>query len=265
MEIFEGLPPVLYKYRDWANNYHQKILTENQIFLSSQNGFNDPFDATIPFRYDERELTPENIFKKLYESGKEFMPHLTDAELIDECYKQQQSGIFENGTYWKDYYDKYVENVNENFGILSLTIKHDNLLMWSHYANCHTGFCVGFNSIKLFNLILGALGPVMYDNVMPNVPLFDKLGIEGVTRLLNTKSCDWAYEEEYRIIKSFAANTAFTFEDETIVEKVVLGLKMPEEAKNEIVDLLRSKFPETKIYEATKDLEQFKLNIIPIL
>ncbi|SDL65039.1 Protein of unknown function [Chryseobacterium taihuense] len=263
--MFKNLPSILYKYRDWGNNYHKKIIIENQIFLSSQDGFNDPFDATIPFRYDESQLTPENIFKKLYESGKEFMPHLTDAELIDECYKQQHSGIFENGTYWKNYYNEYVENVNKNFGILSLTTKNDNLLMWSHYANCHRGFCIGFNSIKLFNLILGSLGPVVYSDEMPNVPLFDKSGIEGITRLLNTKSLDWAYEEEYRIIKSFAANMAFTFEDETIVENVVLGLKMPDKCKEEVISLLRSKFPQTKIYEATKDLERFKLNIIPIL
>jgi len=70
---FDLFPKTLYKYRDWYNDYHKQILTENQIFLSSQNAFNDPFDAVIPFRYDEREMTSENIFKKLYETGHELM------------------------------------------------------------------------------------------------------------------------------------------------------------------------------------------------
>lgn len=264
MELFKESPLVLYKYRDWGNDYHKKILTENQIFLSSQNGFNDPFDATIPFRYDERELTPENIFKKLYELGRVAMPHLSDEELIQECYERQHSGIFENGTYWKEYYEDYVERINSDYGILSLTTKNNNLLMWSHYANCHKGFCIGFNTIKLYNLISGALGPVIYDDEMPTVPLFDK-GIEGVTKLLNTKSVDWSYEEEYRLIKSLAANETFTFLDKTIIEEVVLGLNMADENKDEIISILRSKFPATKIFEASRDLERFKLNIIPIL
>ncbi len=265
MKLLEGIPSILYKYRDWSNIYHKKIITENQIFLSSQNGFNDPFDATIPFRYDEKELTPENVFLKLYETGKELMPGLTEEELIEECYRQQNSGIFENGTYWKDYYVKYVDSVNRDFGILSLTNKKNNLLMWSHYANCHKGFCIGFNSSKLFNLISGSLGKVFYDEKMPTVPLFDKLEIEGITKLLNTKSLDWAYEEEYRIIKSLAANSTFTFSDDSIVEEVILGLNMSNENKKEIIDILKTNFPNTKIYEASRDLEKFKLNIIPIL
>lgn len=261
--MFDLLPKTFYKYRDWYNDYHKMILTENQIYFSSQNGFNDPFDASIPFRYDEAEMTSENIFKKFYETGREMMPHLSESELIQKCYEQQHSGIFENGEYWKNHYDKYVENINRNFGIYTLTTKNSNLLMWSHYANSHKGFCVGFNTEKLFKLVMGTIGPVIYDNVMPFVPMFEE-GLEGITRLLNTKSKDWKYEDEYRMVKSFAANKTFTFE-ENIINEVIIGLNMNENSKDEIKELVKTKFPETKLFEATKDLNEFKLNIIPIL
>ncbi len=260
--MFELLPKVLYKYRDWNNLYHKKILTENQIFFSSRIGFNDPFDASIPFRYDEKEMTPDNIFKKLYETGKEFMPDLSDEELIQKCYEQQNSGIFEKGTYWKNQYDNFVEKVNNTFGILSLTTKNSNLLMWSHYANSHRGFCIGFNTEKLFKLTRGTIGPVIYDNKMPFVPLFDR-EIEGITKLLNTKSKEWEYEDEYRMVKSLSANKTFEFE-ENLIEEVILGLNMDDKNKTEVIDIVKQKFPETKLYEATKDLDEFKLNIIPI-
>ncbi|WP_214826490.1 DUF2971 domain-containing protein [Chryseobacterium sp. ISL-6] len=58
----------------------------------------------------------------------------------------------------KNHYEKYVENVNRNFGIYSLTTKNSNLLMWSHYGNSHKGFCIGFNTEKLFKLVMGTLG-----------------------------------------------------------------------------------------------------------
>lgn len=262
-DIFELLPKTLYKYRDWYNDYHKKILTENQIFFPSQNAFNDPFDAAIPFRYDEKEMTPENIFKKLYETGRESMPHLSEAELINECYKQQNSGIFENGEYWKNYYEKYVESVKRNFGIFSLTTKCSNLLMWSHYANSHKGFCIGFNTEKLFNLVRGTIGTVVYDDVMPFAPMFDN-GLEGITKLLNTKSNDWKYEDEYRMIKSLSANKTFIFE-ENIIDEIILGLNMNEKSKNEIKEIVDTKLSDIKLFEATKDLNEFKLNIIPIL
>lgn len=34
-------------------------------------------------------------------------------------------------------------------GILSLSAVRDQTLMWSHYADGHRGFCIGFNSQKL--------------------------------------------------------------------------------------------------------------------
>jgi len=70
MEVFEGTPDTLYKYRIWSNEYHQKILTHQQVFLSSPAGLNDPFDASLPFRYDPLEMTPENITRKLLATGR---------------------------------------------------------------------------------------------------------------------------------------------------------------------------------------------------
>ncbi|MBL7103181.1 MAG: DUF2971 domain-containing protein [Bacteroidales bacterium] len=34
---------------------------------------------------------------------------------------------------------------NDHYGILSLSAKWDNILIWGHYAEKHKGFCIGFN------------------------------------------------------------------------------------------------------------------------
>ena len=79
-------PKVLYKYRMWQDpskkeQYQRKILTDNEIYLSSAEQFNDPFDCSLPFRYKETDLTPENLFNKLYEVGRIMWPNLTDNQL----------------------------------------------------------------------------------------------------------------------------------------------------------------------------------------
>lgn len=45
---------------------------------------------------------------------------------------------------------KFYEVSNRVIGILSLTSKNDNLLMWVHYANSHKGFVVEFNIENVF-------------------------------------------------------------------------------------------------------------------
>ncbi len=42
----------IYKFRDWEDDNHKKMIRENTIHFASIASFNDPFDSTIPFRYD---------------------------------------------------------------------------------------------------------------------------------------------------------------------------------------------------------------------
>jgi len=46
----------LYKYRAWNDdmNYQKRIITNNEIYLSSADQFNDPFDASLPFSIDQK-------------------------------------------------------------------------------------------------------------------------------------------------------------------------------------------------------------------
>lgn len=49
----KDLPEYLYKFRVFEDPNHVRILTHNQLFFPSPKRFNDPFDSTIPVRYDE--------------------------------------------------------------------------------------------------------------------------------------------------------------------------------------------------------------------
>jgi hypothetical protein len=46
-----GIPQVVYKYRDWNNPFHKNILLHNEIYLASPKDFNDPFDCRIPMNF----------------------------------------------------------------------------------------------------------------------------------------------------------------------------------------------------------------------
>lgn len=263
MENFGNIPQTLYKYRVWSEKFHKTLLTKGEIFLASPAQFNDPFDSSLPFRYIEKELTEDNIFKKLMEVGRKAWPELTEEELHRRSYERQKSGVFENGDYWKEFHDDFKKNIHTTFGVISLTSKNDNLLMWAHYANSHKGMCVGLDRDILYETISGTIGPVNYAGHFPEMSLFDNT-TANIIKMLNTKSEHWIYEDEYRLTKIYSANKVYTLPFKAIKE-IVLGCNMPMEEKQEIYKLRDEHFPHAKLFETSVNFYEFKLDIHQIL
>ncbi len=92
-------------------------------------------------------------------------------------------------------------NFNE-VGVISFTENYNNLLMWSHYAHEHKGIVVEFDYEKLdyfFNYKLSMRDTI--ERVLYNRERFSPLQTEVCVKdLLLTKSDDWIYEKEHRIL-----------------------------------------------------------------
>lgn len=126
------------------------------------------------------------------------------------------------------------DKINEMFGISCFAQRNDNILMWSHYANKHTGFCVEYDLSKLKSQeAMLMLYPVIYSNNRPLLPLsmFDFSDIQNVkvvegafpyaeiVESLLTKSDIWGYEEEWRII-----HTLNNLDDQKLYEDIITGV-----------------------------------------
>jgi hypothetical protein len=168
------------------------------------------------------------------------------------------------------------EKFNELLGILSLTEKPDNLLMWSHYAASHEGFVIGFDSThEYFNQRESEkkefrhLRKVEYRSMRPSMPL---AALDGIDIFL-VKSVDWEYEQEWRII--FPLENAvevipteslpvclFAFPPEAVIE-VIFGSRMHETNKSAIRNILRSskKFSQVEIFNALPHEWEFGLKL----
>ncbi|ASU34260.1 DUF2971 domain-containing protein [Mucilaginibacter xinganensis] len=262
MKYLDNIPDTLYKYRVWSDDYHKRLLNNNEVFFASPANLNDPFDASLPFRYDPKEMIPENITRKLLETGRRAWPDISDEELHRRAFEEQRSGKFEGDAYWKEMHDQNKAALHKTFGLLSLTTKNDNLLMWAHYANCHKGFCVGIDSHILYETVGGAIGPVIYNENFPFMPLFSKAGeeVQPIVQMLNTKSPHWGYEDEFRLTKAEAANKAFILPANAITQ-VILGCNMDANDRKSIIDVIDNKLPHVQIFEAKTSLESFKLEI----
>jgi hypothetical protein len=168
------------------------------------------------------------------------------------------------------------EGFNEHVGVLSLTEKADNLLMWAHYAQQHTGFVIEFDADNLFfhqrrteSDEFGYLRKVNYSVNRPNVVLTKVTS----TDMFLTKSKDWEYEQEWRMLRPLKDATEIREIDgetihlfhlpKTCITQVIFGARMTEEKRHEIRSIISANtdLSHVKISEAVLDEEKFKLNL----
>jgi len=111
--------------------------------------------------------------------------------------------------------------LRSRLGVLCLTERPDNHLMWVHYARHHTGFVIGFDAeAAFFRADDRVLGKVQYQPG-PNV-LSD-----ADAKACFYKSNAWSYEQEWRCIREFGLSEprGVTFEP-SLVTQIILGSQM---------------------------------------
>lgn len=257
-----NIPKILYKYRDWKNENHKKILYEQNIFLPSVSSFNDPFEGNIPIEYEEDELKPERIFIKMRALAIEQYTNLSEQEIQKITYANQQKDLINDPKHIEEYNEDVKNSIEKSYGIFCLTTEGNNFLMWSHYSNSHKGFCIGFNTKILIETLKCGIGKVIYQEQIPKFRFNESIE-DFVIKLLGTKGIVWNYENEYRIIKSLSANKSFTLPKEAISE-IVLGCNMDLKTKFEIIEFIKLNLNHCRVYEIKKSNRLFKLekNII---
>jgi hypothetical protein len=99
-----------------------------------------------------------------------------------------------------------LKSIDQVFGILSLSMRADNLLLWAHYAAEHRGLAVEidpanpeFNRYTTRDRNFERAGQVRYSALRPKIPETDEILFEHFF----IKSPEWAYQQEYRIVRKF--------------------------------------------------------------
>ena len=123
-----------------------------------------------------------------------------------------------------------------------------NRLMWSHYAESHTGFCVEYDFSEAMPSVLSNLPvPVFYSSERPLVPWKAALEnsseniAEACTELmlgLLTKDSAWEYENEWRILLHSMENPHLKMPK---ISCVYLGAAISEDHKRAVLDIALQK------------------------
>lgn len=118
--------------------------------------------------------------------------------------------------------------INADRGLLCFSKSWKNPLLWGHYAERHTGVCLGFDVDDQL------LAPVIYAKQLLKIRVDSKtkqprLTEATVNRLLRTKFHDWRYEDEVRLFVGLDHKTVeggmyfYSFSNQLALREVILG------------------------------------------
>lgn len=198
-------PAHLFKYYA-VSDYSVSGLRGREVFYSAPSKFNDPFDCRLQFA-DERILVAD--LRRLIHSEVSIKQGTQKANevamnLNPQLQKLPQAEI-------RSSLQAALRHQFENRGVCCFSEVCDNLLMWGHYANGHRGFCLEFDtSYPLFYRV----HPVTYSANLPLVSVRESIYDDGLEPMFRaavlTKSVDWSYEKEWRVLHE-AADTVFHY------------------------------------------------------
>lgn len=256
------IPQKLYRYRainsnePIEDNKHIDALKKDKIYLTNPYYFNDPYDSAfsidmelfknILIKNAERQIK-ENIIKLELEKGNK---DINQFENIEDIYDyinvdlSKADPIFNMNLPF--FYDEIIKQIK--FKISCFCKNHNSILMWSHYANQHQGFCIEYNTSKIEEKILEKIYPVFYHETF--FPLIETgtLNDKKFNSLIKYK--DWKYEHEWRLIS-----------DEKFLSlkpsKIYLGVRFNDEYLDLFKDIAREK--NCELYQMEMNYSKYAL------
>jgi hypothetical protein len=251
--------------------------------------FNDPFDVQfdLQVKYD-RDLVVERALNNIIDlymgrrhviSGnklaegvkllREIAPGLKEADLREKFRRSMYEGM-ENAERNMPKTHAEMRAVLGQLKLLCFSEVHDNILMWAHYGDNHTGAVLEFSCIEKFDSAWGAAKPVRYRENMPLLVDEQKLvmllsgdGTIATPELFEeavfVKAKDWEYEREWRLVGGWEKEQATEYIAFHLDEMTALylGCRISDADRAAIKTAAAEKYPHAAVYNGSKSATRF--------
>lgn len=257
-------PSQIYRYREInpkepiEDNKHIDALKKGKNYLTNPYYFNDPYDSAFSIDIEQfKNDLVKNIEKQLKKQilKNEFGKHDIDINRIsniDEIFDDiniigfnKAENIIESNI--QIFYQALIKKIK--FKISCFSEINNSILMWSHYANQHKGFCIEYNASEIEEKIKKEIYPVFYhETFFPLIKTENEINDKKFNSLIKYKY--WAYEKEWRLI----LNKDFVYLKPS---KIYLGVKF----NDRDIDLFKEIAHEQscKLYKMNMNYTKYKL------
>lgn len=253
-----------YKYLPFSEGA-LKILTEGTIKFTCPLEFNDPFDC-FP-HYDTTSIS------QLPGMRPDLFKAAGDRRGLSPAKRLQQKGCFVARLRNRIEDGSFVTDLVKGVGVVSLSKVGLNILMWSHYADFHRGFVIEFRipvmGHKEEDLHLASDRlvpfPVTYRTNRPHIRIGTEYPDNLLEQALLTKSLDWKYEAEERVISEGHGPGIFPYRRDEVLCSVIAGMKMSQDNYQKlgliVATLANSSSPGLKLFKAEAKEGEYRLEV----
>lgn len=192
-------PSSFYKYRSMSGDgaaRTEQIVLQSEIYFASPSSFNDPFDLRPSFSLAAAPERQREDYLRLL--GK-FEPHLSEDQRQAAAQLVMQTSLSPEGIQATTDGIQAVHNMAMNeVGVYCVSASRSDILMWSHYADSHRGVCLEFAGD---GPLMARAQQVSYSEVRVPINSYEDTQDQMVTKALLTKSGQWKYEQEWRLLR----------------------------------------------------------------
>ena len=254
-------PPILFRYCKYFApdnvEWTKRIFVDNEIYFAAPIDFNDPFDSKIRHFYPDSEAEREAFLKEWAHYSFPNCPHeILDHQVRDKVREGKDISDMEQLC---DHLTCYMQKQS---AVFCMTETNDNILMWAHYADQHTGFCLEFSTD---NPLFSRARQVIYTRYLPKQSVIEFFTAKErpLPLYLVTKAEDWAHEKEWRLGDPGSGLGPQEYPSEALTG-VILGCRMDEKNRKQIQDWCQEREHPPKLFEAKENKTEYGLDIIPI-
>jgi hypothetical protein len=256
----DHLPPI-YKYRT-INAFTEAIFTRRELYFAPPSTFNDPFDCGFHILCGgshNQQIFTSGAFQTIRQRHPDWpLEDVFDAaeqvgSAIAKDHLDKANAIFQ---------EKLSNDTDQRVGILALSETHDDILMWSHYAECHKGICIGF-STQHDGEFFSRAQRVIYGDEYPHLDLREVVvneQLRATAPWMLKKSSNWAYEREWRVL-DFDAEPGVRQFPAACLTKVILGCRMVDEDKSSVLKWIEQFPNKIEVFQARVSPTHFRLEI----
>lgn len=286
--------PEIRFYKYFSTDGSIASLNNMTLKWSIPNAFNDPFEfpGAMDFRFDGQQLAgalldglvemvygpnepkgnpnhPFILASRLARSNPSRPPvenfRAQMAQASEETVRRFEQGLNERRQFLREF--------RRNFSVLCLSENRDSLLMWAHYAQDHKGCVFQLRCLPEQDRPICAAKKVNYVEEYPVISDIDayikhltgqvELNYEKLFEIFAfTKSSHWAYESEWRCVsrlRDVKSGVDFDplFPDE--LEAIYLGCRSEPDYIDNVVELVHKNTPNTKIYKAVPNIQNYTM------
>jgi hypothetical protein len=221
--------------------------------------FNDPFDCRPRFsshatKAQHRAYMLRNLRNKMPDIGAQQLRR--EVKELLKSRDQVLPRIVEDAS--RDLNKK----LDQEIGIFCLSARPDHILMWSHYADAHTGLCLRFDAGP--DSPLRNARPVRYASEYAVCDFVTSSHEESIDAMIYTKAKEWAYEEEWRIHTISPVGPGVQKISPQILTGVILGARISDADRKAVLSWVRTRQIPCEIMQAHLAEHEYRIEIFPV-